>query len=590
MTAFAVAIGRRGSLASGDVVLRKLLAAICLLLASAGVAAAGDRVALVIGNGAYQNAIALPNPPRDAKSVAGMLRGMHFKVIEGEDLTKAALDEKLREFAQAAETADVAFVFYAGHGMQVNGKNYLIPVDAKLADATAIDFETVSADRVIKYAERKNGIAIVLLDACRDNPLSRRFARSFAATRSLNVGQGLAAPHVSGGGIVIGFATAPGDTASDGAGDHSPFTAALLKYLPAPGLEIQQALTRVKAAVYASTNGQQEPWHDSNLRFEFYLNPAPAGAEKGDAASLPADEVLWRKLATNGDAAALRLFIDAYPASAHASEAKARLAALTKNEKIRPAFSGELKPPPSPAYFAYRDETVTRDGPGNKYASRFGLKAGEQVRAVGLYVAKSDPDGPFQSDEERTWVEVATADGNEGFALAHDLLSPDQFAKRKRLLAQGEKLKAYLDRAKKGWGALSRFNGVWTPGGKCIDPVPGGLHINLGLALLSRWIMWSEGDTYYRLDALAADKPVVYSVRRAASISLRGSGRVQMYQMDAGSIHDRLGFKGDQGFYHKTGNNYGILRKCGTIDAESYHIMDLWAEWVEDQQRQPDKK
>jgi uncharacterized caspase-like protein len=246
------------------VALVRFAACFGLFVASVNAAFAADRVALVIGNGAYQNAVQLPNPPRDARSMADLLRALKFEVIEGEDLDKAALDAKLREFSKAAETAKATFVFYAGHGMQVDGKNYLIPIDAKLSDRSALDFEVTPVDRVIKYAKRDNGIAVVLLDACRDNPLSRRFARSFTATRSAKVGKGLAAPDVSGGGIIVGFATAPGEEASDGSGDHSPFTAALLKELPQPGVEIQQALTRVKADVYSATKGEQEPWHNSD--------------------------------------------------------------------------------------------------------------------------------------------------------------------------------------------------------------------------------------------------------------------------------------------------------------------------------------
>ena len=183
----------------------------------------------------------------------------------------------------------------------------------------------------------------MLLDACRDDPLTRRFARSFVASRSVNVGQGLAVPDVTGGGIVIGFATAPGQEASDGAGDHSPFTAALLRHLATPGLEIQQALTRVTADVYAATKGEQDPWHNSNLRSEFYLNPAAVVSNKGGGATIPPEEALWQKLATSDDPAAVKLYVDAYPNSPHIGEARVKLAALTKNEKFRAVYSGELR-------------------------------------------------------------------------------------------------------------------------------------------------------------------------------------------------------------------------------------------------------
>lgn len=315
----------------------RLFTSMALILAGIVFAHAAERVALVIGNGAYRNTITLPNPPHDARAIANLLRGLNFEVIEGEDLTKAALDEKLREFAKEAEQAKVTFVFYAGHGMQVNGKNYLIPIDAKLADATAIDFETVDVDRVINFARQGNGVAIVLLDACRDNPLSRRFARSFVASRSAVIGQGLAEPKISGGGVVIGFATAPGEEASDGAGGHSPFTAALLKHLATPGLEIQLALTRVTADVYAATKGAQEPWHNSSLRAEFYLNRA-AAAKQSQVATVvpvapPAPTAITRTIS---------LKVKIKGTQVHVSTPREKAPRVWKKSTTRKAFSAEV--------------------------------------------------------------------------------------------------------------------------------------------------------------------------------------------------------------------------------------------------------
>ena len=231
------------------------------------------RVALVIGNSAYRNAVELLNPRNDARAITAMLLDLGFEVVDGQDLDKNAMERAIREFIRKLEGADVSFFFYAGHGMQVAGKNYLIPVDASLEDAAAVDFETIDADRVLGYMAEENRIAIALLDACRDNPLSRKFARVVGASRSAIVGRGLAVPSTIGGGILIGFATAPGEVALDGQSSNSPFTAALLKYMPQKGLEIQQLMTKVKAEVYQSTNKAQSPWHNSDLRQEFYLRP-----------------------------------------------------------------------------------------------------------------------------------------------------------------------------------------------------------------------------------------------------------------------------------------------------------------------------
>src|SRR5207248_629356 len=185
------------------------------------------RIALVIGNSDYRNASALANPHNDAKAIGATLADLGFEVVEGEDLDRAAMERKVREFAIKQADADVSLFFYAGHGMQVAGRNYLVPIDAKLEDATAMNFEMIDLDSVLGYMTGPKKVAIALLDACRDNPLARRFADA-VASRSIAVGRGLAAPSTLGGGLLIGFATSPGDIALDGSGKDSPFTSALL--------------------------------------------------------------------------------------------------------------------------------------------------------------------------------------------------------------------------------------------------------------------------------------------------------------------------------------------------------------------------
>jgi hypothetical protein len=232
----------------------------------------GRKVALVVGNSAYQNANELPNPRKDAKAIAAKLKGLGFEVVEGEDLDKRGMDQTVREFAQSLMDAQVALLFYAGHGMQVQGKNYLIPVDAVLASETAVDFETVSSDQILGYMEAPGRVSIALLDSCRNNPLARKFARSLGVSRSAMVGQGLAIPATQGG-ILIGFATAPGEEAEDGDGDHSPFTRALLDNMDAKGVEIEQMFKRVRREVQIMTKSQQQPWNNSSLRDDYFLNP-----------------------------------------------------------------------------------------------------------------------------------------------------------------------------------------------------------------------------------------------------------------------------------------------------------------------------
>jgi uncharacterized caspase-like protein len=231
----------------------------------------GSRVALVIGNGAYVNADRLRNPSHDAHAVAAVLRQIGFDVVEGVDLNRLALEEKIREFLRRALRARVALLFYSGHGMQVDGKNYLIPVDAKLDDPTDLLFETVEIDKTIDTLADPGRTTIILLDACRDNPLARHFRSRLPLARSAGAGSGLAAYSAVGTGTLIAYATAPGQTALDGQGANSPFTTSLLRYLPVPGLEIRQLLTRVRADVAAATGEKQIPLDNSSLMGDVYL-------------------------------------------------------------------------------------------------------------------------------------------------------------------------------------------------------------------------------------------------------------------------------------------------------------------------------
>ncbi|MCI5076717.1 caspase domain-containing protein [Oricola sp.] len=234
------------------------------------------KVALVIGIGAYEHAPMLANPRNDANAMAGLLQHLGFEVVSGVDLDKDAMERRIRNFVQKARDADLSLFFYAGHGIQVAGQNYLIPVDAEVADRSAIDFELVNVSKIINYMGGGDRVGVVLLDACRNNPFARSLARSLGV-RSSPVQNGLARPETSGGGLLIGFATAPDDVADDGRGmRNSPFTTALLEYLSTPGMEIQRVMTRVKQKVISLTDNRQRPWHNSDLARDVFLVPTPA--------------------------------------------------------------------------------------------------------------------------------------------------------------------------------------------------------------------------------------------------------------------------------------------------------------------------
>jgi tetratricopeptide (TPR) repeat protein len=232
----------------------------------------GKRLALVIGNGTYQFANPLTNPPNDMRAMTETLRKLDFEVISGEDLNHSAMQNTLRDFAQKSETADVVLFFYAGHGLQVGDRNYLIPIDAKLEEPTAIDFELFDVEQsVVKYMGGESKTGIVILDSCRNNPVARALSRKFVKTRSGSVSEGMAPMSADEGGLLIAFATAPREVAEDGDGKNSPFTTALVKHLATPGLELEQMMKRVKKEVYTATEKRQQPWVNSALREEIFL-------------------------------------------------------------------------------------------------------------------------------------------------------------------------------------------------------------------------------------------------------------------------------------------------------------------------------
>jgi len=286
--------------------LKRLVLVLCLSLLSAAGAEAATRVALVVGNGAYESVAPLPNPTNDAAALAASLERLGFAVTLVTDLDKAAFDRAVRDFSKALKGAEVGLFFYAGHGMQVAGANYLLPVDAALVEEADLYFEAVDLNLVIGLMEQAVPTALVFLDACRDNPMAQTLARSMG-TRSSAVGRGLAQVE-SGLGTLIAYATQPGNVALDGQGEHSPFAAALLTHIETPGLEIRQVLSRVRQSVVAATDSKQVPWDHSSLIGDFYfaaaaeqvasVPPAPAPAPGGDR---QAEIVFWQSIQNSTD-------------------------------------------------------------------------------------------------------------------------------------------------------------------------------------------------------------------------------------------------------------------------------------------------
>ncbi|MEZ5871666.1 MAG: caspase family protein [Nitratireductor sp.] len=243
------------------------------IAAFSNTAQAEKRVALVIGNSAYQNVPQLANPKNDASDMAAKLTELGFDVVQGEDLDLQRMRATVREFVNRLDGADLALFFYAGHGLQVNGNNYMAPVEARLSNYNDLDFEMMPMDLVLSAMERSTKTNLIFLDACRDNPLAENLARSMG-TRSGSIGRGLAKLG-SGIGSLIAFSTQPGNVALDGKGRNSPFTSALLKHLGTPGESITDELVAVRRDVLAATDGKQVPWDNSSLTGPVVLKDKP---------------------------------------------------------------------------------------------------------------------------------------------------------------------------------------------------------------------------------------------------------------------------------------------------------------------------
>lgn len=355
-----------------------LLAALLVVLVLAGRATAAERVALVVGNGAYRTVPALANAANDGRAVAATLREIGFEVFEGIDLDAAATTALLRDFARALDGAAVGLFYYAGHGMQVGGENYLVPVDARLEHESDLDFETLKVKQVLNLLESTDRTSIVVLDACRDNPFAQQLARKI--TRSRSVSSGLAAIR-SGVGTLIAYATEPENVALDGTGPNSPFTTALVKYLRTPGLEVRQLMTRVRQDVIAATDRAQVPWDHSSLVGDFYF--VPAATTPAEAVAPPPDAVvalttdeqrLWdatqRIVDPDTKQRALGDYLEHYPQGSFATMARLQLDDLDRSSRTTGGDDGATAPRTDPPPRIDPPEAVTERALGLDPAAR----------------------------------------------------------------------------------------------------------------------------------------------------------------------------------------------------------------------------
>ena len=328
--------------------------------ASADVQPTDKRVALVIGNGAYQTAVRLDNAVFDARAVADGFRKLGFEVVDGYNLDIDQMRAKVSEFSAALADAKSAVIYYAGHGVSVDEENYLIPTDISLKSPTDLDLNAISVSLLLKQMKREDRVNIVILDACRDNPFAAQFAK--AKTRALVVERGLTP--IDGDiarGTLIAFASDPKSTALDGPpGRHSPFTRAFLDHLFDAGAPIDTVMSRVRNEVWEETGHRQLPWVNTSLIGEYELNPQPTpgpAAESETPAATPTgfvadprqaqENLLWESAQHSDLPADYQAYLSAFPSGVFAQMAKNRIASMESARTSAPATSAPTTSAPT---------------------------------------------------------------------------------------------------------------------------------------------------------------------------------------------------------------------------------------------------
>ncbi len=310
---------------------------ICLVLTMSGTdTEAAKRVALVIGNSAYEKTSKLKNPENDARTLADTLDAIGFDQVTLKlDQTYTQLRRSLSQFSRQAAGADVALIYFAGHGIEVSGTNYVIPVDAGLAHVDDVEFEAVEVSKLLSAMNRAGTLKLVILDACRNNPFKQSMA-STGTTRS--VGRGLARVNPAGSDTLVAYAAKEGTLADDGTGTNSPYAAALIKHLTTPGLDVRLMFGRVRDEVLAATGRRQEPFTYGSLGGEaIYLAPPEAvstPAPQATPASPARDRevVFWDSIKSSTVASDFEAYLERFPRGTFVALARSRLARLKAQE------------------------------------------------------------------------------------------------------------------------------------------------------------------------------------------------------------------------------------------------------------------
>ena len=296
------------------------------------------RLALVIGNGAYQKTSELPNPPNDATDMAVTLNSLGFEVLSGTNQTKRQMEILIREFGdKLSRQGGVGLFFYAGHGLQVKGSNYLIPVDAEVPAEDEVEYATINLNFLLnKMDAAKNDLNIVILDACRNNP----FARSWRNFRDVGEGGGLAKITPPTGTIML-YATQPGNVASDGTGRNGLFTESLLEQIRKPNLELDAMIKQLARDVSERSGKKQMPWKEGIVTGDFYFAGVGSGSSSGVqpvsnpivTSSGTAEDVMWQEVAKLNTKLAVESYLSEYPSGKYVATARLKLRAMAGEEE-----------------------------------------------------------------------------------------------------------------------------------------------------------------------------------------------------------------------------------------------------------------
>lgn len=393
---------------------KAIIFAMLLLSVSPSAFAQQARVALVIGNGAYEKVPELPNPTRDAVDIGRALERLDFRVTQVKNVTAQEMRKAVVEFGRSAEGADLAVVFYAGHGMEVGGENWLIPISAELRSDTDIESEAISLRSVSLQVSKARKLGLVILDACRNNPFAAKMKRSIS-TRA--VARGLA-PTEPSDNVLIAYAARDGTTASDGDGRNSPFTEALLRHIETPGLEISFLFRRVRDDVMLATKRAQQPFvYGSLSREEIYLKAAAANAQAPTApnpapttAAAAEDEQFWTAIQTSTVAGLYEDFLLRYPRSGHAAEARQRIKDFKASAVAAAAPTAASPPSDTTAHQGQNTEAVARNVFTPEDNQRVAaVAAAQQLKLPSFTIASgqdSNPDARFVGvwSNKRGWA------------------------------------------------------------------------------------------------------------------------------------------------------------------------------------------